>query len=114
MPDLIEEMKTIRLILTFYKSFALSSYLITFACFFIMHQSGKNGIYLLQALFWFKIFTLGILVLFNNSYKRNEFYYYKNLGVTKLTLWLPILVFDFLFFLITLITIASYNYGTHP
>lgn len=107
-------MKTIRLIITFYKSFAFLSFLITFACFYIMDQSGKNGIYVLQALFWFKIFTLGIIVLFTNSYKKNEFYYYKNLGVTKLTLWLPILIFDFLSFIIPLITIASYNYGTHP
>lgn len=107
-------MKKIRLILTFYKSFALLSFLITFVCFFIMNQYGKNGIYIIQVLFWFKIFTLGILVLFTNNYKRNEFYYYKNLGVSKLTLWLPILIFDFLFFLIPLITLASYNYGTHP
>jgi|APIni6443716594_1056825.scaffolds.fasta_scaffold2097067_2 hypothetical protein len=107
-------MKTIRLILTFYKSFALSSYLITFACLFIMYEYGKNGMYIIQALFWFKIFTLAISVYFINSYKRNEFYYYKNLGISKLTLWIPILIFDFLFFLISIIIIASNTHETLP
>lgn len=107
-------MKAFRLILTFYKSFALASYLITFACLFIMHRYGSKGIYIIQILFWFKIFTLAMLVYSTNSYKKNEFYYYKNLGLSKLKLWPPILVFDFLFFLIALITIASNNYEPLP
>lgn len=55
-----------------------------------------------------------MLVYSTNSYKKNEFYYYKNLGLSKLKLWPPILVFDFLFFLIALITIASNNYEPLP
>lgn len=101
------KMKPIRLILTFYKSFAFTSFLITFICLALLYGFGAKGIYIIQALFWFKIFTLAITVYFVNIYKKNEFYYYKNLGISKLILWIPILIFDFLFFLITIIVLAS-------
>ncbi|MCF6356352.1 MAG: hypothetical protein L3J54_00975 [Draconibacterium sp.] len=104
-------MKTIRLILTFYKSFAFLSFLITFACASIVYA---NGIGTLTVLIWFKIATLGLFYYYINSYKRNEMYYYKNLGISKLTLWLPILIFDFLFFLITIIILASNIHETLP
>lgn len=96
-------MKTLRLILTFYKSFVLTSSLFTFTCLFTLYS---NGISAFQLLFWFKIFTLGLIFYYINSYKRNELYYYKNLGLSKLKLWLPILIFDFLVFLILMILIA--------
>ena len=53
--------------------------------------------------FWLKIITLGLIVFFINNYKRNEFYYYKNLGLSKLRLWVSILLFDFILFIILLI-----------
>ena len=31
---------------------------------------------------------------FINIYKKNQFYYYKNLGISKKTLWIPILTFE--------------------
>lgn len=100
-------MKTIRLILTFYKSIAFVSFLITFTCLVLLYGSGPDGISIIQPLFWFKIITLAITVYYINIYKKNEFYYYKNLGISKFTLWIPILIFDFLFFLITIIILAS-------
>jgi len=111
-------MKTIRLILTFYKSFAFISFLITFICLglisgFILVGDPK-GISFIQILFWFKIFTLAITVYTINFYKKNEFYYYKNLGLSKLKLWIPIITFDFLFFLVTIIFLASTLYETQP
>lgn len=99
--------KTIRLLLTFYKSFAVASFAITFACLFLMFGFKANGIYMIQVLFWFKIATLALIVYSVNSYKSKEFYYYKNHGLSNRKLWLPILVFDFLVFLISIITIAS-------
>jgi hypothetical protein len=108
------EMKTLRLILTFYKSFAFLSFLVTFICLGLLYGFGVKGIYIIQALFWFKIFTLAIIVYLMNGYKKNEFYYYKNLGVSKLTLWIPILTFDFLIFLIALIILASNLHETLP
>ena len=67
----------------------------------------SNGIKTFQVLFWFKIFTLGLIFYYINSYKKKELYYYKNLGISKLKLWLPILIFDFLIFLISMIIIAK-------
>lgn len=107
-------MKTVRLILTFYKSFALTSYLITFICLGLLYGFGEKGIYLIQVLFWFKIFTLAVIVYSVNIYKRNEYYYYKNLGLSKLTLWIPILIFDFTFFLTSIIILASNLHEAQP
>lgn len=107
-------MKTIRLILTFYKSFAFLSFLVTFICLGLLYGFGINGIYMVQALFWFKIFTLAIIVYSTSVFKKKEFYYYKNLGISKQTLWIPILFFDFLFFLIAIIVLASNLHETQP
>lgn len=106
--------KKIRLLITFYKSFTLTNFLITFICLGILYGFGAKGIYMIQALFWFKMITLAITFYAINEYKKNEFYYYKNLGISKLNLWLPILIFDFLFFLIALITLASYLHDPLP
>lgn len=107
-------MKTIRLILTFYKSFAFTSLIITFICLGLLHGFKEKGIYILQTLFWFKMITLAVIVYMTDIYKKEEFYYYKNLGISKLTLWLPILIFEFLFFVTTTIILASKLYETLP
>ncbi len=107
-------MKTLRLILTFYKSFALFSLLLTLTCLFIIYEYGKNGIYILQALFWFKLVTLGLIYYYIDSYKKAESYYYKNLGISKQKLWIPILIFDFSFFLISAIILAAKLHETLP
>jgi len=51
------------------------------------------------ALFWFKIATLGGIFYIVNNYKRKEYFYYRNFGLSKRKLWIPILTFDFLLFL---------------
>lgn len=79
-----------------------------------MSGFGPKGIHMIQPLFWFKIFTLAIIVYTINIYKKNEFYYYKNLGISKFTLWIPILIFDFMFFLITIIILATNLHETLP
>ncbi len=107
-------MKTIRLILTFYKSFAFLSFLITFICLGLLYGFGTNGVYMIQVLFWFKIFTLAVIVYSTNVYKKNEIYYYKNLGISRRMLWIPILIFDFLFFLISILILSSNLHETQP
>jgi hypothetical protein len=107
-------MKTIRLILTFYKSFAFTSLLITFICLGLLYGFGAKGIHMIQVLIWFKIFTLVATVYSVNVYKKNEFYYYKNLGLSKLTLWISVLTTDFLIFLISIIILAQYLHEALP
>lgn len=92
-------MRTIRLILTFYNSFAFVSLMITLACLSIIYTWGFTTF---VALFWFKIVTAGIIFYYINSFKKDVFYYYKNLGLTKKYLWFSSLTFDFVLFLILL------------
>jgi len=95
-------MKTIRLILTFYKSFAFTSSVITLSCSYIIYTWGFATY---QELFWFKIITLALIFYYIQNNKKNHFYYYKNLGLTKKHLWIPTLTLDFVLFL-TLMTLA--------
>ncbi len=89
-------MKALGLIVNFYKSFALACWLITLACMSIAYTHGMSTF---TVIFWFKVISLGAIVHFINSYKRNEFYYYKNLGLSKLTLWIATLSLDFILFI---------------
>lgn len=63
------------------------------------------GIKTITALIWFKIITLALIFFFINNYKQNEFYYYQNLGISKLFLWVSAMAIDIIFFLL-LITIT--------
>jgi hypothetical protein len=95
-------MRAIRLIFTFYKSFAFASLLITMACVSIIYKSGISAF---TVLFWFKIVTLGLIFAYLHSFKKDVYYYFINLGLTRKHLWVASLSFDFLLFLI-LITLT--------
>jgi len=114
LPLFPEKMKTLRLILTFYKSYAFTSLLITFISLGIVYSYGDKAVEIIQVLIWFKIFTLAIIVFYIQKYKRQQFYYYKNLGLSRLTLWFSSLSFDLLLFLIAIITLAIKLHETHP
>lgn len=58
---------------------------------------------------WFKVITMAIIVYYINTYKRKEFYYYQNLGLSKKLLWTYTLGLDFLLFLIMSIIILKFN-----
>jgi hypothetical protein len=92
--------KTIRLISTFYRSFMLVSLLITFSSMVLFWEYGFS---IFHTLFWFKIITLGLTFYFINSYKEKEYYYYQNLGVSKILLWTTTLIFDFVLFIVLII-----------
>lgn len=53
-------------------------------------------------IFWSKILTMGITYYLIDSTKKNEYYYYRNLGVSKSLLWIASLSFDFVLFLFLL------------
>lgn len=107
-------MKTLRLILSFYKSFAFVSILITLVSVIIVYLNGRDGVFMIQSFFWFKLFTIGAIFYYTNSYKKNEYYYYRNLGISKPMLWVPTLVFDIALFSIAIITTAIHNYEALP
>ncbi len=96
-------MKSLRLLITFYKLFAVTSLIITLACLSIMYA---HGIITFTVLFWFKMITLGLIFLYIHRFKPDAYYYYKNLGLTKKHLWISTLTFDmFLFLALIIITI---------
>ena len=95
-------MKIIRLTITFYKSFAFASLMITLSCLSIIYTW---GVATFPILLWFKIITLGLIFYFIHNFKKDQFFYYKNLGLTKKHLWVSVLTFDFILFLI-LITLT--------
>ena len=92
-------MRTIRLLLTFYKLFAATSITISLTCCIFVYVY-KMGISSYAAFFWIKIVTLVVIFYYIHKNKKNEFYYYKNLGLTKKRLWISTLTFDYILFLI--------------
>lgn len=98
--------KTIRLIWTFYKSFLFFSLVITTCCLSVF---GKYGFSVFFVLFWFKLSTLGLTYYFINNYKTKEYYYYRNLGVSKSLLWAVTLTFDFALFIFALIQVNRFR-----
>jgi len=96
-------MRKIVSIFDFYQSFAFTSIFISAICMFF---TSKYGIGAFSTLFWFKIATLGLIYYIVNTYKSDELYYYKNLGLTKRVLWVSALLIDLgLFFLLLIISL---------
>ncbi len=94
--------KFVRLVWTFYKNYIFSSIIITLCCLFLFFEYGFD---IFKALFWFKMATLGVTFYFINSYKKNEYYYYQNLGVSKIMLWVMSLSFDIMLFVFLIIQV---------
>ena len=99
-------MRFIRLIIDFYKSFALLSFLITLSSVIIVYA---NGYHAFTILFWFKIITVGLIFYYINDYKRAEFYYFKNLGLTKRILWTSTIFFDMTLYIILIILTIKFR-----
>jgi hypothetical protein len=93
-------LRTIKLLWTFYKSFLLVSLLVTAFC---INVFWKYGFSIFFAIFWLKLATLALTFYWINSYKSKEYYYYNNLGVSKVLLWAVTLSFDFALFIFLII-----------
>jgi hypothetical protein len=93
-------MRKIRSIYDFYQSFAFTSILITSICAYFLF---KYGIGAFAVLSWFKIFTFGLIYYIVNTYKKNELYYYKNIGLGKSVLWWGAVSIDLILYMLLLI-----------
>jgi hypothetical protein len=98
-------MRTLKLITRFYGGIFSANFLITLSCIFLLGVYGHYAYQILGILFWYKV--LSIILIFYTAifYKKNELYYYQNLGVSKLLLGVVTSVFDFILWL-SIITIA--------
>lgn len=95
------KIKNLRLLWTFYQNFIFSTLLISLICAVLFYQYGLPA---LSAVIWLKTATLGITWYYITNYKKSEFFYYFNLGLSKKTLWIGTLGFDFLLFSLFLLT----------
>ena len=89
-------MKKLKLYFAFYGSFAYVSLVFSGFLAFCVYNYGFETYTLL---FWGKLLTLGIIFLYIRTYKVKEFYYYKNLGLSKKSLWIFSLSLDMLIYL---------------
>ncbi|RYY98269.1 MAG: hypothetical protein EOO11_08575 [Chitinophagaceae bacterium] len=96
----MQPLKTLRLLGTFYGSFVPASLVVTGCCLALFWQ---HGFAIFRALFWLKLGTLAITWHFINQRKAKEYFYYGNLGLSKVLLWGATLSFDFALFVLSII-----------
>jgi len=96
-------MRTIKLITRFYGGIFLANFLVTLSCVFMMQHAGHDAPQLLPVFFWYKIITIGLIFYTAIHYKKNELYYYQNLGISKRRLIISTSIFDFLTWVIFIV-----------
>ena len=84
----------------FYSSYFFAALVISCCCVYFYLLYGMEAF---AFLFWFKVATLWLFYYFINIYKKKEFYYYQNLGISKKVLWSTTLTLDFVLFILLLI-----------
>lgn len=86
----------VRLLLTFYRNFFPLSLVISLSLtyFFFKFDSGFPAIHVLL-----KLVSLWLIYYFLSTYKKKEWFYFRNLGYTITRLFLITFCFDFLLFL---------------
>lgn len=97
-------LRTIRTALTFYKTILPSSVIISGVSLFVAERTDFN---LFMMAFWAKIIITALVCLAVSEYKRQEFYYYQNLGISRKMLWTIIGSLDIFIFL--LLAFLVYN-----
>ena len=60
----------------------------------------EYGYAIFSKLLGLKLVVLGLSFYFNSQYRRNEFYYYRNAGLSKKILWTSTAAIDVLLFLL--------------
>lgn len=83
----------IRLLLIFYRNFALVSIGISVLGIRFL---GNIGVYFFSVLFWIKIVTTAIIFYLIDQYRRKEYPFYRNFGLSKKILWMGSLTLDFI------------------
>lgn len=51
-------------------------------------------------IFWFKLISMGFIITYIDNYRKKEYFYYQNLGLSKTALWTVSLVFDLVLFVV--------------
>jgi hypothetical protein len=105
---LLLSMRTFKLITRFYSGIFLANFLVTLSCVFLLWSFGAKAHDIRGILFWYKVITIAMIFSLSIHYKKQELYYYQNLGVSKSLLGFSTSIFDFMLWLIlTLITLKA-------
>jgi len=81
------------------------NFLVTLSCVYLMWVYGVQAHKIIGALFWYKAIALILIFYTSIYYRKNELYYYRNLGVSKVLLGITTSIFDFLLWLILIIVV---------
>jgi len=100
-------MRTLRLITRFYSGIFLANLLVTLSCVGLLMLFGTKAIEIFGVLFWYKLISMGMIFYLAIYYKKNELYYYQNLGVSKLMLGIATSVIDFILWLIVIVMVIN-------
>lgn len=87
---------------TFLRSFYFSGCGISVSCAWLFYIWGSD---ILTPVFYFKVFTAVVIFYMADRLKQKEYYYYYNLGISKLKLWAFYEFCDLLFFVLLLILV---------
>lgn len=92
------------LLLRIFRSFAFFVIILDVICVSLLSNLGISAF---NGIFWFKLVAsfAGYWIIFQN--KKEIFYYYYNLGLTKLNILVSIASFDFVTFILITYFIAS-------
>lgn len=74
----------LKLFAGFYRNFFLASLVISLICAYLLMELGVASLFYL---FWFRVITLGLIVYYIRDYKKRDFYFYDNLGMSRRSLW---------------------------
>jgi hypothetical protein len=96
----ISDMRKINLITRFYGALFLANFLVTLSCVYLLGRAGKDAQTLVAVFFWYKLITIILVFYTAIHYKKNELYYYQNLGISKSKLILATSAFDFFIWMI--------------
>ena len=96
-------MRSLKLITRFYTGIFLANFLVTLSCIYLLRHFGHSAQKIIGVLFWYKIITIACLFYTSVYYRKNEMYYYQNLGVSRVQLGVTTSLFDFSIWLVLML-----------
>jgi hypothetical protein len=96
-------MRSLKLITRFYGGIFLANFLVSLSCVYLLRLYGRNAYEIIMILFWYKVITIALIFYTAIFYRKNELYYYQNLGISKTQLIAFTSVVDFLLWLVLII-----------
>jgi len=105
---MIKLLKHFRAILIFYRGFWLPAAVVTLFCCLVArnasvaqireHKEFYGIIMFIGPLFWIKTITNVLMLLYIIQFKAHEIYFYANLGIRKMELWIIAFLLDYIVF----------------